>query len=278
MATLSNKGKGRIRALAEALAAVASRYVAPRACAIAGACAGLFAGWFVAGAGLVIGGMLDIARGEARSRALIAAFLDRPDSGAPPEPLQGYAAAACLALKGEWPSLGDPESKRALLERFSDEALPRSGRERREAERIIEVAARAAWPNLPALARHLASVEDAGARELLARWAFALAALGGARLGAGPELSLRAILGDCGLRARELLEARLAAFPGERDPWTVLGLGPGAPRAEVKRAYRRLSKLLHPDAPRSGTPGAADGGERFRELQAAYAELTRARP
>jgi curved DNA-binding protein CbpA len=64
-----------------------------------------------------------------------------------------------------------------------------------------------------------------------------------------------------------LLAARLASFPGERDPWTVLGLAPGASRAEVKRAYRRLSRAFHPDASRD-----EDGG-RFRELRGAYAQL-----
>jgi DnaJ-class molecular chaperone len=78
-------------------------------------------------------------------------------------------------------------------------------------------------------------------------------------------------LGDCGLGAKEILAARLAAFHGERDPWTVLGLAPGAPRSEVKRAYRRLSRIFHPDAAQGAAP---DDGERFRELRAAYQELT----
>ena len=121
------------------------------------------------------------------------------------------------------------------------------------------------------MARALATSEAGTARQLLADWAYALAALGGARMEGGAELALRAALSDCGLGARELLAARLASFPGERDPWTVLGLPPGAPRSEIKRAYRRLSRLFHPDA----VPGAAlDDGERFRELRAAYQELT----
>lgn len=246
---------------------VVVRVLAPHACAIAGACVGLFAGWFALAAGLVIGGMLDVVRAEVRSRRRVTAFLARPD-GAAAEPLDGYAAAACIALRGDWPGPGDREVRRALFDRFSDSMGRTNARARREAERIVDIAARFALADLPALARWLATSDAPRERELLADWAFALSALGGARLDPGLELSLRAALGDCGVGAREMLAARLKAFPGERDPWTVLGLSPGAPRAEVKRAYRRLSRLFHPDL----SPG--DDGESFRELRAAYAELT----
>jgi len=242
--------------------------IGPRACAIAGACAGLLAGWFGFAAGLLIGAMLDAARLEARARARVAAFLARPEGRAPPEPAEGYAAAACLALRGEWPGLADRDERRALFDRLSFPSLPPGGRARREADRLVDVAERCAAPDLPALARRLATSDAEASRRLLANWAFALAAIGRSRLEAGSELALRAALGDCGLGSREILEARLKAFPGARDPWTVLGLLPGAPLAEAKRAYRRLSRRLHPDA----SPG--DDGEMFRELRAAYAELT----
>ena len=218
-------------------------------------------------AGLIIGAMLDAARLEARTRARVSTFLSRPDGEEPPEPVEGYAATACLALRGEWPGLPNREERRSLFERISAPALPQTNRARREAERIVEVVARSALPDLPGLARRLATSEADAARCILADWAFALAAIGGASLEQGAELSLRAALGDCGLGSHEILSARLKAFPGERDPWTVLGLSPGTPPSEAKRAYRRLSRLLHPDA----APG--DDGEKFRELQAAYAEL-----
>jgi hypothetical protein len=243
------------------------RVLAPHACAIAGACAGFFAGWFAMAAGLVIGGMLDVVRIEVRSRNRITAFLAQPDVDSPAEPFEGYAAAACIALRGDWPGPGDREVRRALFDRFSGAMVSARARARRDAERIVDVAARFAPADLPALARRLATSDAPRARELLADWAFALSALGGARLDSGLELALRAALGDCGVGAREMLAARLMAFPGERDPWTVLGLSPGAPRAEVKRAYRRLSRLFHPDL----SPG--DDGESFRELRTAYAEL-----
>lgn len=245
-----------------------ARVVWPRACAVAGACGGLLIGWFGFVAGLLIGTMLDAARVEAKSRRRVSAFLEHPDGEGPPEPLEGFAAAACLALRGEWPGLADRELRRAVFERIYWPAVPATARARREAERVVDVVIRAALPDLPGLARRLAMSEAEIARRLLGDWAFALAAIGGAGLEPGAELAMRAALGDCGLGAREILASRLRAFPGERDPWTVLGLSPGAPLSEAKRAYRRLSRLLHPDA----APG--DGGERFRELGAAYAELS----
>jgi hypothetical protein len=52
------------------------------------------------------------------------------------------------------------------------------------------------------------------------------------------------------------------------DPYRVLGLEPGASQAEIKRAYRRLAKILHPDS----------AGERslpaFLAVQDAYERLT----
>ena len=55
-----------------------------------------------------------------------------------------------------------------------------------------------------------------------------------------------------------------------RDPYRVLGIPHGASPAVVLDAYRRLSKLHHPDR-----EGGSD--ERFLEIQRAY-EILRARP
>ncbi len=52
------------------------------------------------------------------------------------------------------------------------------------------------------------------------------------------------------------------------DPYRVLGLAPGAPLADVKRAYRLLAKRHHPDA-REGSVA------RFLEIQEAYEVLAR---
>lgn len=52
------------------------------------------------------------------------------------------------------------------------------------------------------------------------------------------------------------------------SPWVILGLEPGAGRAEIEEAYRRLIKLHHPD--RSG----GDAG-RAAEINRAYSEIRR---
>jgi DnaJ-class molecular chaperone len=56
----------------------------------------------------------------------------------------------------------------------------------------------------------------------------------------------------------------------QRDPYRVLGVPHGASPTVVLDAYRRLSKLHHPDR-----EGGSD--ERFVEIQRAY-ETLRARP
>src|SRR5215471_14337797 len=53
------------------------------------------------------------------------------------------------------------------------------------------------------------------------------------------------------------------------DPYTVLGVTPGASDEEIKRAYRRLALRHHPDR-NLGDPRAA---ARFKEISAAYAVL-----
>jgi DnaJ-domain-containing protein 1 len=269
MSMLPETEPGAAAGLARAGLKFFSSILVPHAWVLAGLILGIFSGWFVLAFGVILGAMLDVARNEARSRRVIATFLGGGAEAPPPEPFAGYAAAACVALRGEWTGLANIEARKALFDRYSREELGRLPRARRQGERIADVAARCPSPDLPVLARHLATSGDERARALLADWAFALAALGGAKLEAASELALRAALGDCGIGAQELLSARLKAFPGERDAWTVLGVSPAASRTEIKRAYRRLSRLFHPDA----SPG--DGGKRFLELQSAYADLTR---
>lgn len=59
----------------------------------------------------------------------------------------------------------------------------------------------------------------------------------------------------------------------ERSPYRTLGLEPGAPSAEIKRAYRNLSLRLHPDASRD--PGTA---RRFAMVSRAYERLVATGP
>ena len=53
-----------------------------------------------------------------------------------------------------------------------------------------------------------------------------------------------------------------------RNPWDVLGVAEDAPFSDVKRAYLRLARATHPDAP-GGSAGA------FREVQSAFETLRR---
>ncbi|XP_048544254.1 chaperone protein dnaJ 11, chloroplastic-like [Triticum urartu] len=52
-----------------------------------------------------------------------------------------------------------------------------------------------------------------------------------------------------------------------RTHYEVLGAGAGASRVEIKAAYRRLARKVHPDAAGGG------GDEGFIQLHAAYATL-----
>jgi DnaJ-class molecular chaperone len=50
------------------------------------------------------------------------------------------------------------------------------------------------------------------------------------------------------------------------DPYSVLGVERKASQAEIKRAYRRLAKEMHPDL----NPDKPEVGERFKTVTAAY--------
>jgi DnaJ-domain-containing protein 1 len=89
----------------------------------------------------------------------------------------------------------------------------------------------------------------------------------------------RGALCDAPLEPREFLHGRRRArartpsppsVRGPTDSWQVLGLPPGADAAEIKRAYRRLARTVHPDLHPGATP------EERRALEVRFSEITEA--
>ena len=57
-----------------------------------------------------------------------------------------------------------------------------------------------------------------------------------------------------------------------RDPYQVLGVPRGASEEEVKKAYRKLSRIYHPDA-NVNNPNKEQAEEKFKEIQQAYQQI-----
>lgn len=54
-----------------------------------------------------------------------------------------------------------------------------------------------------------------------------------------------------------------------RNPYEVLGVSENASDEEIKKAYRKLSRLYHPDA-NVNNPNKKEAEEKFKEVQQAY--------
>ncbi|RYZ06547.1 MAG: molecular chaperone DnaJ [Myxococcales bacterium] len=77
-------------------------------------------------------------------------------------------------------------------------------------------------------------------------------------------------------RARAQTPPRREALPGSQA-YALLGLPPGADRAAIQQAFRRLARSLHPDRhPHASSEERARLLSRFAELSAAYHSLERA--
>jgi hypothetical protein len=62
----------------------------------------------------------------------------------------------------------------------------------------------------------------------------------------------------------------------ERTLYQTMGVSPGAPSSEIREAYLRLARTLHPDRYAGGSPGERSLAERrMREVNAAWAVLGR---
>lgn len=58
-------------------------------------------------------------------------------------------------------------------------------------------------------------------------------------------------------------------YGGEMDPYSVLGIPENASEEEIKRAYRKLIRIYHPDA-NVNNPDKDKAEEKFQEIQEAY--------
>lgn len=60
------------------------------------------------------------------------------------------------------------------------------------------------------------------------------------------------------------------------DPYQVLGVSRDASEEEIKKAYRKLSRIYHPDA-NINNPNKDQAEEKFKEIQQAYQQIMKER-
>jgi DnaJ-domain-containing protein 1 len=73
---------------------------------------------------------------------------------------------------------------------------------------------------------------------------------------------------------RRTASSRPAEPPRDASPWRILGVEPGADATEIKRAYRRLARVYHPDLhPDATRQELEDLRARFHAVTTAYRAL-----
>ena len=60
------------------------------------------------------------------------------------------------------------------------------------------------------------------------------------------------------------------------DPYKILGVSHDASEEEIKKAYRKLSRLYHPDA-NVNNPNKDQAEEKFKQIQEAYSQIMKER-
>ena len=221
---------------------------------IAGSLFGILAGPFGLVFGFLVGYLVDsiLLPGRRKAEEFLASPWNAPFGGG-----EGLYSFFCLGVAVCIASGGDPRKAEEDLVRRAAGYFPLGRRETEFLENII-TAMDSSGP-VPAVAAHARELRrlaeaSAGAREKLKSLFAGLAGFSrGSSVSAGSPAAL--ILG---LVARIWdIEAQHAEEASPEDnPWRILGLQPGAGRAEVKKVFRMLASQFHPD-----------GGYAFTELQ-----------
>lgn len=235
---------------------------------------GLFAG---AGLGGALGGILDLVTGRGDDHGL--AFEERPPTREEIDAdlrrlFARHLCSVCIAVAASDGEVGPEEAHaiRAFFEEklgFTQEEL---GVVRAELRGLV-----AAPPPVAAAAAGAASALDEGVRLLLFQALYELALADGP-LSRAEQQALEAAAEGLQIGPEDRGSIRALFFAAADRAYELLGLGADAPDAELKRRYRALAVLHHPDKVASLGPEAVKLAEaKFREISDAYEEVRRER-
>ncbi|KAL3733328.1 hypothetical protein ACJRO7_022801 [Eucalyptus globulus] len=85
---------------------------------------------------------------------------------------------------------------------------------------------------------------------------------------------LRVVSASCASTAERPRPMAAGARSQASSLYEVLGIRAGATGQEIKTAYRRLARVLHPDVAAPAGAGAAAAGREFMRVHEAYATLS----